>query len=313
MFHKLRNHLVTINAIITSIVLVVAFMMIYIVAQSSTMKRPLPRGGGDFSQRDNQIMEERIQSERQAALDSLLVSLIAIGTVVELAVITVSYYLAEIAIKPVREAYETQKVFIANASHEIKTPLAAISANLEAAEIEDNKWINNISKEVQLLMKLNQELLELARVDNATRNTKERTVVEVGKVFDEVVVRFASRTKEKELKVMVQPKNARVEVVKEDLQQILTILIDNAIKYSDKKIVIEYYNREIYVSNDGVVVSNERLKHVFERFYQVDKTAEGAGLGLAIAKKLAEQNGWKLSLESSSKTEQNTRACLRFR
>lgn len=304
MFRKLRNHLVLVNTLITTVVLVIAFATIYIVAQNSTAKRPLPRGGGEFSQQDIQIISERVHDERRAALDSLLISLIAVGVLVEIAVIVVSYYLAEVAIKPIRETYEAQKIFIANASHEIKTPLAAIAANLEAAEIQDNRWIDNINKEVQILAAMNQELLELARADNAKNSTGEKKAVEVRKIFDEVTAEFEPKIREKKLKVSVTPRNEKVEVVVADLRQILIILLDNALKYSDKKITLEYREREMRVSNDGVVIAKDDLAHVFERFYQADKSVEGSGLGLAIARVLAERNGWTLSIESDDKSTQ---------
>lgn len=304
MFRKLRNHLVLVNILITTVVLVIAFATIYIVAQNSTAKRPLPRGGGEFSQQDIQIISERVHDERRAALDSLLISLIVVGVLVEIAVIVVSYYLAEVAIEPIRETYEAQKIFIANASHEIKTPLAAIAANLEAAEIQDNRWIDNINKEVQILAAMNQELLELARADNAKNSTGEKKAVEVRKIFDEVTAEFEPKIQEKKLRVSVTPRNEKVEVVAADLRQILIILLDNALKYSDKKITLEYREREMRVSNDGVVIAKDDLTHVFERFYQADKSAEGSGLGLAIAKALAERNGWGLSIESDDKSTQ---------
>lgn len=310
MFRKLRNHLVIINVVITTIVLVIAFATIYIVAQNSTAKRPLPRGGGESSQYEIQMVEERVHDERRAALDSLLVSLIVVGALVEIGVIVVSYYMAEIAIKPIREAYETQKIFIANASHEIKTPLAAISANLEAADIQDNRWIDNINKEVQILSAMNQELLELARADNSSKYASEKKTVEIAKIFDEVVAEFEPRVREMKLKITVAPKGERIDVAIGDLRQILVILLDNAVKYGNKKITLDYHAREICISNDGAAIPEDNLAHVFERFYQVDKSADGSGLGLAIAKALAERNGWSLSLESD---KNSTRARLRIR
>lgn len=303
MFRKLRNHLILINTVITTVVLVIAFTTIYIVAQNSTMKRPFPRGGGEFSQRDNQIIEERVRDERKAALGSLLVSLIVVGVIVEVAVIIVSYYLAEIAIRPIRETYEMQKIFIANASHEIKTPLAAISANLEAADIQDNRWIDNVDKEVKALTALNQELLELARADSAKENLSDASTIEVKKLLDEVVSGFEPRVQKMKIEVSVRPKNAKIEAVAKDLRQILVILLDNAVKYGERKVTLEYRDQEICVANDGAKISDEDLVHVFERFYQADKNAEGAGLGLAIARALAERNGWSLSISSDTETQ----------
>lgn len=306
MFHKLRNRLVLINTVITTIVLVIAFATIYIVAQNSTAKRPIPRGGPDFSQHDMSIMEERVRDERRASLNSLLISLMTVGAAVEVAVFLASYCLAEIAIRPVREAYEAQKIFIANASHEIKTPLAAITANLEAASIEDNKWIDNVNNELQLLNRLNQEMLDLARADSAEiAGTQKQTVV-VKDVFEEIANSFASKIRQSgiELEIIVKPEAERIVLAEGDFRQTITILLDNAIKYGDKEVILEYNKRTVCVANDGTSIPEKQLEHVFERFYQVDKSAEGSGLGLAIAKALAERNKWKLTLESNKTTTQ---------
>ncbi len=304
MFRKLRNRLVLVNTVITTVVLVIAFATIYIVAQNSTAKRPSPRGGSDFSQHDMMIMEERVRDDRQASLNSLLISLITVGAIVEVAVVFVSYCLAEIAIRPVREAYEAQKIFIANASHEMKTPLAAITANLEAADIQDNKWINNVNNEIQLLSRLNQELLDLARADSAEIAGAQKQTVLIKDIFNELASSFLSKIQQSgiELKIIIKPTTEKITVVEGDFRQVLAILLDNAIKYGDKKVVLEYKEHAVCVTNDGTSISEKHLEHVFERFYQVDKSAEGSGLGLAIAKALAERNGWELSLESDRKT-----------
>lgn len=303
MFRKLRNRLVLINTVITTVVLVIAFATIYIVAQNSTAKRPSPRGEPDFSQHDMLIMEERVRDDRQASLNSLLVSLVTVGAIVEVAVVFVSYCLAEIAIRPVREAYEAQKIFIANASHEMKTPLAAIAANLEAADIQDNKWIDNVNNEMQLLSRLNQELLNLARADSIEATTAQKQTFLVKEVFDELTSSFSSKIQRSgiDLKVIIKPKTEKVTVAKDDFRQVLAILLDNALKYGDKKVTLEYREHVVCVTNDGTPIPEKHLAHVFERFYQADKSADGSGLGLAIAKALTERNHWVLSLESDEK------------
>lgn len=303
MFRKLRNHLVVINVTITTVVLVIAFATIYIVAKSSTDKRLIPRGDPEFSQREFKIMEDHMRDDRKESLDSLLASLLAVGLVVEVAVVLLSYYLAEIAIRPVREAYDAQKDFIANASHEFKTPLAAITANLEAADIQNNHWINNIRQEVQLLNGLNSELLQLAQADNMQNAPSKKSEVKVQDLFDELNMHFEPEMQAQKirLKTNITPKNAVVMTQLTDLRQLLTILLDNAIKYGQKNITMNYCENDFWVTNDGATIPTEKLTQVFDRFYQVDKSAGGSGLGLAIAKSLAERNKWKLVLESHDK------------
>lgn len=297
MFKKLRNRLVLINLGITSIVIVVIFTTIYLVATHSASQRPpMPENQINIYTDDfENIIKVTIENEKQAAARDLLIMLIVSGVAIEVIVAFVSYYLAEEAIKPVREAYESQKVFIANASHEIKTPLAAISANLEAADIKGNKWISNVEKETAKLTELNNELLILARTDLVNEARVEE--VDLGKVLNESLKSFESR-----MDGIKMTKNlnitGKVKINKNDFLQIFNILMDNAVKYCNKKIRIELDDHNLIISNDGAKIPKKDLEHIFERFYQVDKTADGVGLGLSIAKATAERNGWILSAAS---------------
>ena len=300
MFRKLRNKLIWINLGITTVVIVVAFTAIYLFATKSANERPpMPEQQTMFFSDDfENTITITLRKERQAAAQDLLITLIVSGIAIELIVAGVSFYLAEESIKPVREAYESQKVFIANASHEIKTPLAAISANLEAADIHGNKWISNVEKETEKLAALNNELLTLARTDLVEQSTLDE--VDLARLVNEELKTLEPRLGEKKMRTEISA-HGKVKLAKVDFVQILNILMDNAIKYSDKKIVLKLSNHELTVSNDGTVVKEKDLAHLFERFYQVDKTSEGVGLGLSIAKSVAMRNGWDLTASSDAK------------
>lgn len=300
MFKKLRNKLIMINLGITSVIILIAFTAIYISATRSADQRP-PRIEDNYiyNEEIETIIEEMIREEKQAAASQLLISLIVSGIVIEAIVAFVSYYLAEESIKPVREAYDSQKVFIANASHEIKTPLAAISANLEAADIHGNKWIGNVEKETAKLTALNNELLNLARTDLVTESTTEE--VDLKKIVDKLKDSFEPRLTHIQF-TYHNTASGKIRLSLADFSQIFSILMDNAIKYSEKKITLKVTNHELIISNDGTTISPKNLPHIFDRFYQVDKSAEGVGLGLSIAKSLADRNHWKLTATSSKVT-----------
>ena len=87
---------------------------------------------------------------------------------------------------------------------------------------------------------------------------------------------------------------------KQDILQVIDILLDNATKYGDQKISITLNQNSIIVTNDGATISQENLEKIFDRFYQTDKTTEGSGLGLAIAKAICEQNNWQIHCESKN-------------
>ena len=300
MFKKLRNKLMWINVGITTVVLLAVFSTIYIIYTQSANKRPpVPVGNMTIYSDDvNNFIEITMQNEKQTAARELLIMLIVSGVVIEVAVAVVSYFLAEEAIKPVKDAYEKQKVFIANASHEIKTPLAAIAANLEAAEIRDNHFIDNVVMETEKLARLNGELLTLARTDLSNEVKLEE--VDLKRRVEREVEILKPRMAGKEFDVRMDVGD-KVKINIADYLQILRILMDNAVKYSDKKITLTVGEHEMMVENDGAVINKKDLPHVFERFYQADKSAEGVGLGLSITKSLAERNSWSLVAESNSK------------
>ncbi len=300
MFRKLRNKLIWINLGVTTVVIVTAFAAIYSFATGAAEKRPLmpEQQMMVFSEGFEDTISVTIRKERQAAANDLLLTLVISGIAIELIVAGVSFYLAEESIKPVREAYEAQKVFIANASHEIKTPLAAITANLEAADIHGNKWLKNVEHETEKLTALNNELLTLARTDLIEKSTLDE--VEVNKLVSEVIQSFESRLS----KIKIVSKlgaRGKMKLSAADYRQVLSILLDNAIKYSDKIIQLRLTNNELIVTNDGTVIAEKDLPHVFERFYQADKSSDGVGLGLSIAKSIAMRNGWDLSVSSDDK------------
>lgn len=325
MFKKLRNHFIAINLITTSVILIAAFSCVYFIADNSIRSRRQPptefafptsddsSQTPDFSQITTdqneylrKIMEERIAADRQASLESLLVTLICIGITMEIVVVIFSYFFAEQAIKPVKEAYEAQKVFIANASHEIKTPVAAIKANLEAADLsEENHWIKNIELEADKIETLNLTLLRLAKTDIV----QEATIIEdvdLKRVVKGVISSFSSRIKQKDVVLETSfelKKGQLTKINRADFKEIIEILFDNAIKYCDKNITVTVSPKSFKIQNDGATIPKDKLAHVFDRFYQVDKTANGSGLGLAIAKSLANRNNWDLEAQCEGKVE----------
>ena len=298
MFKKLRNKLILLNLGVTSIVIVLSFSLIYIYSTRSADFRP-PMIEIEMYDEAGKMFDSWVKAERQASAQNLLMTLIVSGFAIEFAVALISYFLAEEAIKPIKNAYEQQKVFIANASHEIKTPLAAISANLEAADIKNNRWIDNVAKETEKLTALNTELLTLARSDLISSKSPDDADLKslVEKQIESFEPRLKSVKFSKNIKIADKTK-----VNSADFSQILSVLMDNAIKYSDKSISLSVTEHELKLTNDGAKINKDALPHIFDRFYQADKNSEGVGLGLSIAKSLADRNHWILTAKSDDKT-----------
>ena len=312
MFRKLRNRFVFINLLTTSLILLASYSVVFVIAKNDISRRPIPPG--QLSQltlpEDSAIFQAQILEDRQASLNRLFITLLCTGLAVEILVAVFSFYFAEEAIKPVKNAYETQKIFIANASHEIKTPVAAIKANLEAADLsEENHWIKNIELEADKIERLNLDLLKLAKTD-AIQEAVVSQETELKPLVETTLASFESRLKKKELKTsyhLAGKTSAKINPA--DFREILEIFLDNAIKYSAKKISLTLSPKSLEVKNDGATISPEQLAHVFDRFYQVDKSASGSGLGLAIADSLAKRNGWELTAASD---KSSTSFILRF-
>ena len=299
MFQRLRNHLIVFNLFVSTVILVISFTAIYMVVSNATAERARLTASNDlYPATFLQTLDERMRLEREAALDSLLSTLIVTGLLMEAAVAIFSYVWTQEAIRPVKQAYDSQRTFIANASHEIKTPLAAIEANLEAADIKDNRWIDNVRTETRALAALNQDLLTLTRVDSVPAPASETFSLRAA--VDQVIAPFAPRLQHCTLHLDLP--DLSLTAPKADFTQLLTILIDNAIKYSRHKIWVRYRDGVLSVENDGATIPADALPHLFERFYQGDKSREGVGLGLAIARSLADRNHWQLTVTSDHTT-----------
>lgn len=299
MFKRLKRHLVFFNIIVTTLILVAAFSTIYMVVKGNIEARvPDNTYNINADSHTTELINARIRDERKVALQSLLITLIVTGMIVEVCVAIFANIWASDAIRPVKKAYETQKIFIANASHEIKTPLAAIQANLEAADVTDNKFIANVEQEVKSLASLNQELLNLAQTDTIT--TVEKRETDIQPILEGILQDFLPRTSK--IRLTVDITDEQVEIAEADFARLATILIDNALKYCDKTVKILYKNRTLIVENDGAIIPEDKMPHIFDRFYQADKSSEGVGLGLSIAMLLVERNNWKINVTSEKVT-----------
>lgn len=325
MFKKLKLKFILTNVLTSTAVLVIAFSSIYLVAKNTSSQRQLkPVSESSASSTDavrenpatssyenaieqfNKEMNERIDNERKESLNTLLISLIVSGVAVEAIITLLSLYLAEEAIKPVRSAYQAQKDFIANASHEIKTPLAVIQANLEAADIKGNKWLDNVAEKAEDLAELNNQLLDLARSESFAEEIK-TSEVDLKKLTMSCIDAFEPKAAEQGKTITTAfslPDGYKVKLNRKAFEQILNIYIDNGIKYSKKVVSVNAKKDRVSVISDGKMIAESKLPHLFDRFYQADKSSEGVGLGLAIAKSVAEKNGWKVyaSVDKENKT-----------
>lgn len=231
--------------------------------------------------------------------------------------IFVSRSLAKLTLAPIERAMMKQTQFIFDASHELKTPLTAMLVRNEVAlrkkSLPEEKAREVIEKNIEEILKMKELTASMLDVARENGEPEKSTEISVPEFLADLQEKLAPVARERGVKVEMEMnlgKNLRASVAKNTLEQILTIFADNAMKYSEEKIIYLRAGRRgknvvFSVKDNGVGVKKEDQKKIFERFYQVDaartrtedKTSHG--LGLAIAKNLAERQGYKIVLRSS--------------
>ncbi len=215
-------------------------------------------------------------------------------------------------IKPVKESFDKQKQFIADASHELKTPLSVIVASSEALEEnpKEKKWLNNIKEESNRMNLLITDLLELAKTEQKIVDLKDG---DLSKIVELSTLTFEGKAFESNIKIDydIEP-NIKMRMVENNIKQLVEILLDNGVKHSKAKSTInislkENNNQiELLVKNKGEAIPKEEEEKIFERFYRIDKSrnrdSNRYGLGLAIAKNIVLNHNGKISAYSSDGT-----------
>lgn len=219
------------------------------------------------------------------------------------------------AVQPIADNIEKQKQFISNAGHELKTPITIISTNAEILSTDENnrEWTDSIKKQVARLNHLVQELIRLAKIDEVGARYKKESF-NMSEMAQETAESFlpVAESNGKTLEISVDP-NIEYLGNEEDLREVISILLDNAIKYSTDGAVIQFStswsgrNILIKTSNPCEKISQDKLKRLTDRFYRGDEshssTQKGYGLGLSIASSIAEHHRGELTVESQSGTD----------
>jgi signal transduction histidine kinase len=257
----------------------------------------------------------RIAIGEQESLDQL-VFLLVVGAIIGVLLTGAgSLFLANRALVPIRKAFARQRQFTADASHELRTPLALIRANAEMLTLhgdrlapQDAELVTEIIHETDHLNRLVGDLLTLARADTDAVNLHTKPVdfrALVGDVHEDLQRIAESRGIESQISL-----NGPVTITGDEgrLRQLLLILLDNALKYTDPggKVTVSLARADrrarLTVADTGIGIPAADRPHIFERFYRVDRAREhesgGTGLGLAIAKWIVQAHNGEIKVES---------------
>jgi len=257
-------------------------------------------------------LDEDLLLESQSRLKD---SLLLINLSILLSSGFVAYYLAGRTLKPIQLMLEDQRRFVADASHELKTPLTSLKTALEvylrnpnATPKETQELISENLLEVNRLQKLTQNLLDLAH--HSDKKVVKLKKINLSPILKETLLALTPQASDKNIKLVSRfPSSLKIKGDPDSLRSLFTILLDNAIKYSpkDKKVTLKALIKKKYVLvkviDQGIGIDPQDQPHIFSRFYRADQSrtkskVEGFGLGLSIAKNILDFNHAKISLSS---------------
>jgi signal transduction histidine kinase len=257
----------------------------------------------------NNFFQQRISRGQH----EVFVKLLLINLLVLAGGAAVSYILARRNLEPIEEAMDAQSRFASDASHELRTPLAAIQTENEVALRNPNLTLTRSKQilasnleEVTRLQALSDGLLQLARQDS------HEIILEpviLSEVVAEAIAGCQKSARQKTITIVSKVSNLTLSATQHGLTQVISILLDNAIKYSPAKTTVTLTSGKrgkegfLTVADEGPGISSKDVPRIFDRFYRADisrtsQAVSGHGLGLALAHKIATQSGGSIDVKS---------------
>ncbi len=273
----------------------------------------------------NQVL---VNVDSEKAIEQKFITNLTISLVIStIAIMIASFFLSRKTLKPIIISWKKQNQFVQDASHELRTPLAIIKAKQEnLLEKPEDKIIDNIEdigctlQEVDRLTKLIKELMELARNDsNEQKLNKENFILdkEIKSIIE--LYKEVAETEEKDFLLNLEY-NDEINADLNKLKELLVILLDNSLKYTEEhdSIEVKTYKKDnkcvIEVTDTGIGISKDAIDHVFERFYREEKSRTrskgGMGLGLSIAYNIVELH--KGTIKFDKTREKGTRVIVKL-
>jgi signal transduction histidine kinase len=259
-------------------------------------------------------IDAQLQQRLNAVRSDLLHRLIALNLGALLLGFFLSYYLAQRTLRPIEAAMEAQARFSSDASHELRTPLTALRTRSEVALRKPDLTLDEakavIASSIEQAIKLQDLSSGLLRLSRDNGKNLKRQSIWLDEIAGEALNRIREIAQANHIDLQLTVPHVSILGDVESLTQVITILLDNAVKYSKPGGVIRLTGGSegkrgfLKVHDKGVGISPADVPHIFERFYRADqsrahKVKDGHGLGLAIAKQLTEQSGSTISVEST--------------
>ncbi len=245
----------------------------------------------------------------------ILITLVLINLGILVIAGAAGYFLAGMTLRPIKAMVDEQNRFITDASHELRTPLTALKSETEVylrskqqSIAESNKLLISNLEEVNNLQALSDNLIQLAQYQKPNGKIA-LSPVSLEEIIQVTEKKLHSAIKQKAITIETKIANYFVKGDKESLTQLFGILLDNAIKYSPEKSVINIKTEKtdhsvlVHVTDQGIGIEKKDIPHIFNRFYRADSSrtkqnAPGYGLGLSIAKKIADSHRGTISVKS---------------
>ena len=257
---------------------------------------------------NNSLTIVNITNTRNTLLTNLLISLLLV-LICEIIIYIISKRITEWITKPVLESFNREKEFVANASHELKTPLAVMMASIDCLDVnkKNEKWINNLKSESDRMSNLITRLLDLSKTEYLKKENFSKN--DISMIIEKRALIFESLAYEKNITIETNiAEKVNILCHKESIDELVSILIDNAISHGKENskikvnLTTDKSEIKLEVINEGESIPPEESEKIFERFYRNDKSHNRKngkyGLGLAIAKNIVLSHDGKIKAYS---------------
>jgi signal transduction histidine kinase len=256
----------------------------------------------------------RLFEELENAKQLVMVRLLVVDSFILATSGILAYFLAGKSLQPIGESIKKQKQFISDASHELKTPLTVMRSEIDVAlrqktisSKETKEILQSNLDEVVKMQNLTNYLLSLGKYEDTKRPTIKKTI-DIKPLIEQVAKRHSREIKVKGLNLELKIQNAKITAEQESISELITILVDNAIKYTPTgKITISTKQGRktvtIEVADQGIGIPPKDIDNIFNRFYRADISrskdgTNGFGLGLSIAKSIVEAHEGEICVKS---------------